>query len=103
MGAGPGGGGGVAESTDEDGPVPAVGGRHPERVVQRAPGAARAALATIASGHPGTDRSRRPGTAVPDGAHRAGGLGGTVDRRARRGARHPAAVAAATAPARPTV
>ena len=53
--------------------------------------------------HPGTKRagrSRRPRAAVPDGPHRAGGVGRAVDRRARRGARHPAPVAADAARAR---
>ena len=53
-----------------------------------------AAAAAAAPRHPGAGRARRPRPAVPDGAHRAGGERRAVDRRARRGARHPAAVAA---------
>ena len=74
----------------------------PTRVVQRAAGDAGAAAAAAAPGHQRAGRSRRPRAAVPDGPHRAGGVGRAVDRRTGRGARHPAPVAADAVGARRT-
>ena len=59
-----------------------------------------AAAAAAAPGHAGAGRPRRPRAAVPDGSDRPGGVGRAVDRHPRRGARHPAAVAADAARAR---
>ena len=64
------------------------------------PGPARADAAAAAPGHEGADRPRRPRAAVPDGADRAGGVDRRLDRHPRRGARHPAPVAADAARAR---
>ena len=48
----------------------------------------------LAPGDQAAGGARRPGAAVPDGAHRPGDVSRAVDRRAGRGARHLAAVAA---------
>ena len=49
--------------------------------------------APAAPGHPAAGRARRPGPAVPHGAHRPGGVDRALDRHARRGPRRPPAVA----------
>ena len=52
------------------------------------------AAAAVAPGHPRAGRPRRPGAAVPDGAHRAGGHRRALRRHPRRRARRLPAVAA---------
>ena len=72
----------------------------PTRVVQRAAGHAGAAAAAAASCDARADRARRPRAALPDGAHRPGGVDRPVDRHPRRGPRHPPPLAADAARAR---
>ena len=70
-------------------------------MVQRAARPPRAVAAAVASRHQGAGRSRRSRAAVPDGADRTGDDAGADRRDPRRGHRHPAAVAADAADARP--
>ena len=67
---------------------------HPRRVVQRGAAPADAHRSAAASRHAGAGRSARTWPRCSRGAHRALGERRPVDRRTRRGARHPAPVAA---------
>ena len=59
----------------------------PAGLVQHRGRPARAAVPAAPSGHRSADRARRPGPALPDGAHRPGGLGRARDRDPRPGPR----------------
>ena len=78
------------EVTDVPGAAAAVhapGERAADPLLQHRGGSARAAPAAAPSGHPGADRPRRPGAALPDGADPPGGQLGAVHRDPRAGAR----------------